>query len=365
MDCNVNNLGPENPRFNDWLWQLQNSIKTMVELKKYLPNLPLPDDHGDNVKKISLPFLVTPYFASLMKPDGNCPLFDQLIPKALELDSYADNMTDPLGEEEREVVPFLIHRYPDRVLFLAHDRCASYCRFCMRKRLVGQGPSPQPRHGDEAFKYISEHQEIREIIFSGGDPLILSTPRLSDLLKRSFAIPHIHFVRIHTRMLAFAPMRVDDQLCEELAQCGPLYIVAHFNHPNEITTAAELAIKKLQRAGVVVLNQSVLLKGINDEEAVLEELWLKLAKNKVRPYYLHQCDVINGARHFRVPINRALQIMENLRGRISGIMMPTLMIDIPGGHGKVVMSPNVVAREDETHIYLRGFKGGVASYPKD
>lgn len=345
----------------DWQWQLRNAVTSFEALKSRFPKI---NQNGD-VPKTKLPFQITPYYASLMGSDETCPLYAQLIPTTLEELPDSDAMRDPLGEEVRQVSPFLIHRYPDRVLFLASDRCASYCRYCMRKRLVGQGPSPKKTDGEEAFRYIREQKAIKEIIFSGGDPLILSDNRIDFLLHEAFSIPHIDMVRIHSRMLTFAPMRINDSLSSILKKYRPLYLVTHFNHPREITPQTIDALNNLHDASVVVLNQSVLLKGINDREDILEDLFRRLIKNRVKPYYLHQCDVIHGAKHFRVPIKRSLEIMDNLRGRISGLLMPTLMIDIPGGHGKVAMQTSAIVREDEDHIYLKGFKGGIAAYPKN
>lgn len=299
-----------------------------------------------------------------MEAKLNCPIFAQVIATPLEHELDPMDRRDPLGEESREKVPHLIHRYPDRALFFATDRCASYCRFCTRKRMVGQGPTPKREEQEIAFRYIEANPSIKEIIFSGGDPFMLGNDRLAALLERAFAIEHIINVRIHTRMLSFAPMRIDDELASIVKRHQPLYVVCHFNHPKELTPLAKAAIAKLVDNGVVVLNQSVLLSGINDDAATLTELFRLLVQNRCRPYYLHSCDVVSGAKHFRVPIKKALSLMEALRGNISGLAMPTLVVDIPGGHGKVPLLPNPIVSEDEHNIYLRGFAGGVAAYPK-
>lgn len=351
---------------DDWRWQIRNCIKSVDELAKHVP---IRDDTrawlSENFASADLPFSVTPYFVSLMTGEKDCPIFAQVISSQQELLPDAREMRDPLGEESRQKVPHLVHRYPDRVLFLATDRCAAYCRFCTRKRWVGQGPTPLRDQHDEAFAYIASNVDIKEIIFSGGDPLLLSNERLHELLTRAFAIPHIDFVRFHSRMLSFAPMRIDDELVNVFKQFSPIYLVTHFNHPNEINETTRSALRKLQESGVVLLNQSVLLKGINDDEKILKELLRTLVKNKIRPYYLHQCDVIKGAGHFRVPLARSLELVDKLRGHISGLCLPTLVIDIPGGHGKVALSKNPVVREDDDFVYLQGFAGGVAAYPKD
>lgn len=351
---------------HEWQWQIKNSIRTVEQLTSSIAVTPeLLSWLSENFSSNALPFSVTPYFASLMSGDVNCPIFAQVISSNLELVHYDGARRDPLGEEERQKVPHLVHRYPDRVLFLATDRCAAYCRFCTRKRWVGQGPSPKKDQQAEAFAYIEQHSSIREIIFSGGDPLMLSNERINELLERAFSIKHIEVVRFHTRMLSFAPMRVDQALLDIFNRYSPIYLVSHFNHPREMTQASLEAMARLQQHGVALLNQSVLLRGINDQESILKELFLSLVRNKIRPYYLHQCDVINGARHFRVPLSRALSLLENLRGHISGLALPTLVVDIPGGHGKVPIVPNPIVKEDDDFVYLRGFLGGVAAYPKD
>jgi lysine 2,3-aminomutase len=350
---------------NDWRWQIKNSVKDIKILNELLPkNIERENWIVNNFALAKLPFLVTPYFVSLMNGQPNCPIFAQVISSANELVEDLDAFVDPLGEESRQAVPHLVHRYPDRVLFLATDRCVAYCRFCTRKRWVGQGPSPMREQQEEAFKYIENNPQIKEIIFSGGDPLLLSNQRIKELLARAFSIKNISVVRFHTRMLSFAPMRIDSELCEIFASFSPIYLVTHFNHPSEIATKSIKAIEALNRSGVLVLNQSVLLKGINDNENILKELFWSLVKNKIRPYYLHQCDVIAGSKHFRVPINNAIELVEKLRGHVSGLCQPTLVVDIPHGHGKVVLAPNPIVREDENFVYLRGFLGKISAYPK-
>lgn len=356
-----------NPNFYDWRWQIKNSVKTPEQLCALLPTsdavkLWAQENFADDA---SLPFSVTPYFVSLMNGKTDCPIFLQVISHQQELRDDPIEMRDPLGEESRKQAPHLVHRYPDRVLFLATDRCASYCRFCMRKRWVGQGPTPMREQHEEAFLYIEKNHQIKEIIFSGGDPLLLSNERLNELMSRAFSIKHIDVVRFHSRMLSFAPMRIDDDLCAVFQKFSPVYLVTHFNHPREITKSATDAIERLIKSGVVLLNQSVLLKGINDDEEILKKLFRTLVKNKVRPYYLHQCDVIKGAKHFRVPVRRSIELMDKLRGHISGLCQPTLVIDIPGGHGKVPLAKNPIVKEDDQFIYLQGFDSGIAAYPKD
>jgi len=352
--------------FDDWRWQIKNCISTVDELVNSLPNKEgLSEWARSNFKEAALPFSVTPYFASLMTGSANCPIFLQVVSTSQELLIDSTEFRDPLDEEKRQHVPHLVHRYPDRVLFLATDRCASYCRFCMRKRWVGQGPTPMRDEQEEAFRYIEARVQIKEIVFSGGDPLLLSNERVHDLVTRAYSIKHIEVVRFHSRMLSFAPMRIDHELCNIFKQYSPIYLVTHFNHPREITEQALKAVNLLIDSGVVLLNQSVLLKGINDDEMILVDLMRALVKNRIRPYYLHQCDVITGASHFRVPIARSIDLVERLRGHISGLCQPTLVVDIPGGHGKVPLRKNPIVKEDEHFIYLQGYSGGIAPYPKD
>jgi lysine 2,3-aminomutase len=358
----MDTLAQEN---NDWRWQLRNSISSVNKLNQVLPfSWEREEWLKNNYALNDLPFLVTPHFVSLMDGSPFCPIFRQVISSNSEHNIEDFLMLDPLGEEEREKVPHLIHRYPDRVLFLPTDRCASYCRFCQRKRWVGQGPTPKREDHDRAFQYIENNTAIREIIFSGGDPLLLSNERLNYLLKRSFAINHVEIVRFHTRILSFLPMRIDKDLAHIFSNYRPIYFVTHFNHPKEINNETIKAINELVDAKVSLLNQSALLKGINDNEDTLKELFRLLAKLLIRPYYIHQCDLIKGSSHFRVPIKRSLELLANLRGHISGHGIPTLMVDIPGGHGKVPLHKSAIVKEDENFIYLQGFTGGIAAYPK-
>ncbi|MFZ9887674.1 MAG: KamA family radical SAM protein, partial [Myxococcota bacterium] len=253
----------------------------------------------------------------------------------------------------------------DRVLLLVTDRCASYCRFCTRKRLVGQGPTPTHANLASALDYISAHPEVKEVILSGGDALMLDDERLADVLERVRAIAHVEIIRIATRMLVFAPSRVGPRLLALLEEHHPVYILTHFNHPRELCPEAERAVLALTNAGVPVLNQTVLLAGINDDEATLATLFRHLTRLRARPYYLHQCDLAPGTRRFRVPLTRAQAIITSLRGRVSGLSLPTFVIDVPGGRGKVPMFTSAVVDEDETSILVRGSLGGEARYPKD
>jgi lysine 2,3-aminomutase len=312
-----------------------------------------------------LPLGITPHFLSLIDPDDvNDPLRRQVVPRASEFAAGDWDRRDPLGEEDHEAAPFLVHRYPDRVLLLATDRCAAYCRFCTRKRMVGQGPTPTKDDLAPALDYVRAHPGIREVIVSGGDALMLSDERLASLLASIRAIPHVEIIRLATRMLTFAPTRVTPGLLAAIAPHHPVYVLAHFNHPRELAADAVRAIEALVGAGVPVLNQTVLLRGVNDDAEVLATLFRALTRLRARPYYLHQCDLTPGTDAFRVPLDEARAIYGALRGRVSGLSVPTLVIDIPGGFGKVPITHDVVVGGDEDTVLLRGFAGEVAAYPR-
>lgn len=350
----------------DWRWQLKNARRTREALEAVLP---LTDDERRGIEALAaqggLPLGITPYFLSQMDPDDpDDPLRRQMIPSVSEQAEDPWRRRDPLGEEDHEVVPHLVHRYPDRVLLLVTDRCASYCRFCTRKRWVGQGPTPTPDELDDALRYISHHEEIKEVILSGGDALMLSDEKLGRILARVRAIPHVEIIRLATRMLTFAPMRVTPALLHALRPHHPVYVLSHFNHPRELPGEASEAITRLVDAGVPVLNQTVLLRGINDDESTLKTLFRALTRLRARPYYLHQCDLAPGTAAFRVPIDDALALVGGLRGHLSGLSMPQFVIDIPGGLGKVPMFPSPIIERTEEHLLLRGFRGKLAKYPR-
>lgn len=293
-----------------------------------------------------------------------------MVPRGAELAPSSWDRRDPLGEEQLEAAPFLVHRYPDRALLLATDRCASYCRFCTRKRWVGQGPSPTPTDLDAALAYLAAHHEIREVIVSGGDALVLADDKLAALLAQLRAVGRLDVVRLATRMLAFAPTRVTAALLGvlrahlDVAGAPALYLLSHFNHPRELSAEARAAIAALVDAGVPVLNQTVLLRGVNDDRAVLIELFRALTRLRARPYYLHQCDLAPGTEAFRVPIADAQALYGSLRGELSGLSIPTFVVDVPGGLGKVAMGPSALVGEDDDAVVLRGSRGQAARYPK-
>ena len=356
----------------DWRWQLKHAARTADDLRA--AGLRLSADEERGLAHVAahggLPVGITPHFLSLIDPDDDGdPLRLQVVPRAAEFLPSAWDRRDPLGEEDLEVVPALVHRYPDRVLLLATDRCASYCRFCTRKRLVGQGPTPSWEHLEGAFQYIAEHPEIHEVIVSGGDALMLGDDRLTLLLQRLRAIKHLDVIRIASRLLAFCPQRVTPALVRLLKNDdddGPVtYWLSHFNHENELQPAVtRAAIALLVDGGVPVLNQTVLLRGVNDSRSALLALFRALTRRRARPYYLHQCDLAPGTDAFRVPLEEARALYASLRGHLSGLSLPTFVVDIPGGKGKAPLSLDPVVAVDDDSVTLRSYRGELVRYPR-
>jgi lysine 2,3-aminomutase len=357
---------------DDWRLQLKHAARTADDLRAR--GLKLSDDELAGVAHVDahggLPLGITPHFLALIDPDDDGdPLRLQVIPRGSEFLPTAWDRRDPLGEEELEVVPSLVHRYPDRVLLLATDRCAAYCRFCTRKRLVGQGPTPSWGHLEGAFQYIAKHPEIHEVIVSGGDAMMLGDDRVALLLQRLRAIQHLDVIRIASRMLAFCPQRVTPELVRLLRNDdddGPVtYWLSHFNHEKELHPAVtRQAIARLVDGGVPVLNQTVLLRGVNDSRAVLLALFRGLTRRRARPYYLHQCDLAPGTDAFRVPLAEARELYASLRGHLSGISLPTFVVDLPGGKGKQPLSFDPVVDVDADSVTLRGHRGDLVKYPR-
>ncbi len=317
-------------------------------------------------KKEKLPFGVSEHFLTMMEnPTArNDPLRMQVMPSLSEFESTSVEGDDPLGEKALEEVPNLVHRYPNRALLLVTDRCASYCRFCTRKRMVGRGPTPTKDDLRAALRYISEHDEIDDVILSGGDPLVLSDKRLLDCLSALRAIQSVKIVRLATRILTFNPSRITQELIESLKPYQPLYWMVHFNHVQELGAPTRNAISRLVDSGFSLLNQSVLLRGINDDADTLAALFSSLVELRVKPYYLHQCDLAEGTKHFRVPITRGQEIMKNLQGRLSGLALPQYILDVPGGAGKITLTPNRVLEERSDQTLYEGSLGHQAWYPK-
>jgi len=354
-----------------WRAQLRGAARTADDLSA--AGFVLDDDEVRGLAHLEehggLPLGITPHFLSLIdKKDPDCPLRRQVMPRSAEFAPTSWDRRDPLGEEDLEVVPFLVHRYPDRVLLLATDRCAAYCRFCTRKRMVGQGPTPSWEHLEAAFDYIAEHEDIKEVIVSGGDVALLSDDRVARLMLRLRQIRHLDVIRIASRVLAFLPQRITPSLVAALRNPDPdgptTYWLSHFNHEKEVQDrAASLAIARLVDGGVPLLNQTVLLRGVNDRREVLVALFRALTRRRARPYYLHQCDLAPGTDAFRVPIDEARALYASLRGHVSGIALPTFVVDIPGGKGKAPLNFDPVVDRDDDSVTLRGYRGDLVKYP--
>jgi lysine 2,3-aminomutase len=307
------------------------------------------------------PLRINPYYLSLIQGQGD-PLWKQVVPDEKELMDSA-GMEDPLAEEDHSPVPNITHRYPDRVLFLVSNQCAVHCRFCTRKRKIGKQFAVTDTIVSEGIAYLRFHREVRDVLISGGDPLMLEDEHLAEILAAVRAIPHVEIIRIGTRVPCALPQRVTKRLAKSLRQFHPLYINTHFNHPAEITAEAAQACALLADAGIPLGCQTVLLKGVNDDPAVMQQLMQKLLTIRVKPYYIHQMDLARGTGHFRTPLERGLSIMEALRGHTSGMCVPHLVIDLPGGGGKIPLLPEYVAGEKNGNLLVRNFQGKIFRYP--
>ena len=352
--------------WNDWRWQLKHRITTIGQLEKFLPTLTPEELAGAKLANHKLALGITPYFFNLIDPaDENCPVRRQVIPRIEETHTASWEMSDPCGEDAHSPVPGLVHRYPDRVLFLVTDRCASYCRYCTRSRLVSNasGYDFHPEY-DKQIAYIAAHPEIRDVLLSGGDPLLLNDEKLENLLSRLRAIPHIEFLRLGTRIPIFLPQRITPELCAMLKQFHPLFISVHSNHPRELTTEVRDALGRLADAGIPLGNQSVLLKHVNDDADVMKAHLHKLLMCRVKPYYLYQCDLIAGSAHLRASVAKGLEIMEQLRGHTTGYAVPTYVIDAPGGGGKVPINPEYILCRNAGRVLIRNYEGKIFEYPE-
>lgn len=356
------NISPD--EFLDWRWQIKNMIRTPEHLFIAFPYL--TDEEKENIKKVSrfYPLLISPYYLSLIDPlDPEDPIKKQAIPTIDELFDET-GVRDPLEEEEDEVAPGLVHRYPDRALLITTNFCTTYCRHCTRKRLLGKGGTIKIyKEFGRVLDYLREHSEITDIILSGGDPLTLPLPKLKFILDGLKTIPSIEVVRIGSRVPVTLPMRLfDEELLSLLSRYDFLWLNTHFNHPKEITEYSRKAILNLLRCGIPVNNQTVLLKGVNDDVEIMRELFKGLLRIKVRPYYLFHCDPTKGVSHFRTSVYKGIEIIEGLRGHISGLAIPTYVVDIPHGGGKVPLMPNYIISMSEDRIVLRNFEGMIVSY---
>ena len=352
--------------WNDWRWQLKHRLTTLEQLQRFLPTLTPEEYAGTKLANTKLAMAITPYFFNLIDAsDEHCPIRLQVIPRLEETHTAPWEMTDPCGEDAHSPVPGLVHRYPDRVLFLVTDRCAAYCRYCTRSRLVSNatGYDFHPNF-EQQIDYIRRTPAIRDVLLSGGDPLLLSDEKLETLLSRLRAIPHVEFLRIGTRIPIFLPQRITPALCEMLRQFHPLFVSVHSNHPRELTTEVRDALARLADAGIPLGNQSVLLKHVNDTPAVMRAHVQKLLLCRVRPYYIYQCDLIAGSAHLRASVRQGLEVMESLRGHTTGYAVPQYVIDAPGGGGKVPVNPEYVLSRNADRVVIRNFEGRIFEYPE-
>lgn len=344
--------------WSDWRWQARRAPRTLASLEGHLRLTQREREGIGRAACTGLPLAITPYYLSLCDPaDPACPIRMQCIPVSDEEHTVHGDLQDPLGEVAHEVAPRLVQRYPDRVLLLATDRCGVYCRFCTRSRMVGQGDGAVSLERLEpAFSYIEGHRNIREVIVSGGDPGLMSDARIEALLERLSKITHLNNIRFATRTPVTLPQRITAGFCGALRAHPCVWLMTHFNHPKELTPEASMACARLADAGVPVMNQAVLLRGINDSAETLAELFRGLVRLRVRPYYLLQMDPVRGTSHLRTPLHVGMQIMESLQCRVSGIALPKFIVDTPGGHGKVHIAPNPIVSQSKGRTTLKTFR---------
>ena len=358
-------MGATPEEWNDAAWQLRHCFCTAEQLAGVL-ELTAEERQALEMAGHRLAVRVTPHFLSLIDPvDAADPLRLQVIPRPAELQRAPEELDDPCGETVDEKVPGLVHRYPDRVLLLCTDRCSTYCRYCTRSRLVSGVRREQWRLDFEAaLDYLRHHEEVRDVLLSGGDPLLLPDERLDAMLSALRAIPHIELLRVGSRVPIMLPQRITPELCRTLRRHAPLYLSTHCNHPRELGAAAEQALGLLADHGIPLGNQSVLLRGVNDTPAVQAQLAHRLLQCRVRPYYLYQCDLAPGTRHFRTRIEEGLAIIAAMRGYTSGYAVPQYVVDAPGGGGKVPLNPDYLVQLEPGRAVLRNFRGEAYVYPQ-
>ncbi len=350
--------------WNDWHWQMRHSLKRLDQLETVFT---LSEDERAAVSALGdgLPMSVTPFYASLMDPENpDDPLRRTIVPRTAEQQAGPTELVDPCGEDNDTVAPGLVHRYPDRVLFLAVGNCAVYCRYCTRSRMVGGGEGYhfQRSQWKLAVDYIAQHPEIRDVLISGGDPLLLEDNHLDDLLGMLRAVPHLEVIRIGTKIPAVLPQRITPELCDILKKYHPFMMSLHFLHPSEMVPEVVAACERLADAGIPLGSQTVMLKGVNNDAPVMKELMHRMLMARVRPYYLYQCDPIQGSAHFRTPVAEGVKIIESLRGHTTGYAVPTFVIDAPGGGGKVPVSPHYVIGQMGEQWVLRNWANKVYEY---
>ncbi len=350
-------------QWNDWKWQVKNRIETYEQLSKYFTFAP---EEAEGIKKALAKFrmAITPYYLSLIDPnDPYDPIRRQAIPAGEECNIAPADLNDPLHEDEDSPAPGLTHRYPDRVLFLITDMCSMYCRHCTRRRFAGQKDDDSPSERiEKCLAYIEKTPQVRDVLLSGGDCLMVSDAKLEYIIQRLRKIPHVEIVRLGSRTPVVCPQRITPELCEMLKKYHPIWLNTHFNHPNEFTPEAEQALARLANAGIPLGNQTVLLRGVNDCVHVMKKLMHELVRNRVRPYYIYQCDLSMGLEHFRTPVSKGIEIIENLRGHTSGYAVPTFVVDAPGGGGKTPVMPQYVISQSPDKFILRNFEGVITTY---
>jgi len=351
--------------WNNPTWQLKNRITSLAGLEK---NLVLSEEERNGVilSGTKLAMAITPHFFNLIdREDPECPIRRQIIPRVEETFISPYEMSDPCGEDSSMPVPGLVHRYPDRVLFLVTDRCAAYCRYCTRSRVVsGAGEQDLETDYEAAFRYLEEHTEIRDVLLSGGDPLLFSDSKLEKILSRLREIKHIEFLRIGSRVPIFLPQRITPELCEMLQKYHPLFMSVHVNHPRELTLEVKEGLERLANHGIPLGNQAVFLRGVNDDLDTMKTLVHKLLMCRVRPYYLYQLDLIQGSSHLQAPVAKGIEIIEGLRGHTTGYAVPQYVIDAPGGGGKVPINPDYVLQKNDERVVIRNFEGKTYEYPE-
>lgn len=350
-------------QWNDWKWQISNRITTIEELEQVV-NLSEEEQFGVKASLEKLKMGITPYYATLIDPDNyNCPVRRQAIPTIYETEISEYDSSDPLHETLDSPVPGLTHRYPDRVLVLITEQCSMYCRHCTRRRFAGHEDSSLSKENIlQAIEYIKNHKEVRDVLLSGGDALCVSDEQLEFILQKLREINHVEVIRIGTRVPVVMPQRITHNLCNILKKYHPVWINTHFNHPKEITKESMLACKMLADSGIPLGNQSVLLKNINDCPYIMKDLVQKLVMNRIRPYYLYQCDLSEGIEHFRTPVSVGIEIIELLRGHTSGFAVPTFVVDAPGGGGKIPVNPQYLVSQSSEKLILRNYEGVLCTY---
>lgn len=350
-------------QWNDWKWQVKNRVETLEQLKKYI-HLTSEEEEGVKESLKTLRMAITPYYMSLIDPDNpNCPVRKQAIPTGSETHVSPADLLDPLHEDEDSPVPGLTHRYPDRVLLLITDMCSMYCRHCTRRRFAGQKDDETPvDYIQQAIDYIARAPQVRDVLLSGGDALMVSDAKLESIIKKLREIPHVEIIRIGSRVPVVCPQRITDKLVDMLKQYHPIWLNTHFNHPDEITAESKAACEKLANAGIPLGNQSVLLRGVNDCVNIMKRLVHKLVMMRVRPYYIYQCDLSMGLEHFRTPVSKGIEIIEGLRGHTSGYAVPTFVVDAPGGGGKTPVMPTYIISQSPGRVVLRNFEGVITTY---